>query len=157
MRVALCKSLGLAPAADDAAVLAAVTALKTASNSQLPSLDKYVPRGDYDAVQAKFNAAETALNTIKSERLAHEISSAIDGAVAAGKIAPANRGFYVASCRDEGGLERFKAFVGTAPSLTGASSLAATPPASSGGELTADEKAFCSMMELDEAAYKKAR
>jgi phage I-like protein len=163
-RVALCRELGLADEAGDDAILIAVGSLKTdkataLNRAETPSLEKFVPRADHDKIKADL---ATALNTIETDRkskLDAEITSAVDAAVAAGKVTPATKDYYVASCRESGGLERFKQFVAAAPSLTGTSGLDSKQAGAetANGALTAEEKALCTRMGLTEDAFKAAK
>jgi len=57
----------------------------------------------------------------------------VDGAVEAGKIAPAARGFYVGACRAEGGVEKFAAMVAAAPALVAPATPAAKPDGGGAG------------------------
>ncbi len=102
-----------------AAVQRATTAeanLETARNQPTtPDASEYVPMAQYNQVLTRATEAETALNTQREAEQAAAINQAVDQAIEAGKIAPATRDFYVASCRQEGGLDRFKAFIETAP------------------------------------------
>ncbi|KFB91583.1 hypothetical protein GTGU_04773, partial [Trabulsiella guamensis ATCC 49490] len=50
-----------------------------------------------------------------SEIAAKEAEALIDGAIAAGKVAPANREMYLALCRSEDGRTQFAEFVKGAP------------------------------------------
>jgi phage I-like protein len=92
------------------------TKLATAMNAQ-PSLEKFVPRADYDQAMTRATNAEQGLATIQKEKLDSEIETAINAALAAGKITPATVDYHRAQCRQEGGLERFAAFVAAAPAI----------------------------------------
>lgn len=110
---------------DTATEAEAVTALnsereqsKTALNAaSTPSLDKFVPRADFDAVQTRALNAERQLSEGNKAAREAEITKAIDEAVAAGKVAPASKEFYRATCQAEGGLEKFREFVKGAPTI----------------------------------------
>lgn len=158
---ALCKKLGLQAEASNEAILAAVDALngekdRALNSANSPSLEKFVPRADYDKVIGERDAATTALNTIKTEKSEGEIVAAVDEAVKGGKIAPASKDFYLGVCRKEGGLAEFKKFVDTAPAITTPSIETRTPVAGN-VDLTIDEKAACKAMGITEEAFKKAR
>lgn len=160
---ALCRKLGLADEASPEAIMSAVEALKADKDkalnaAQSPALDKFVPRTDYDKVKGDLDVATNSLKKIETDKREADIVAAVDGAVSAGKIAPASKDFYLATCRKDGGLDEFKKFVTTAPVLTTGTDLD-KKPASGGasGELTADEKAVCSAMGLSEDQFKKAR
>jgi len=160
---ALNRSLGLAEEASPAATQAAVDALKastaTALNAaQSPSLDRFVPRADFDALKVRAETSETALNKIKTDGLTAEINAAVDAAVAAGKITPATKDYHIASCKAAGGVAAFKAYVYATPSLTGASGLDnKQPAANANGALTADEIAVCRNLGMSEADFQKAK
>lgn len=91
--------------------------LQTALNNQQKTTDlnKFVPRADHDAVLLRAKNAEQNLQTIADEEKTAAITAAIDGAVAAGKIAPASKEFYTAVCQQEGGLDQFKTYLESAP------------------------------------------
>ncbi len=93
--------------------------LQTARNSeQQPDLTLYVPTATHEAALARAMNAEQQLATIATAEKTKKISSALDGAIAAGKIAPADREFYETSCNAEGGLDRFVAFIKSTPGVT---------------------------------------
>lgn len=121
---AIRQALGLKDDANDADAVLAIGDLKnnyqTALNSaQSPSLEKFVPRADHDLVLAKNGELETALNTERAGKRDAEINTLIDQAIADGKITPATREFYVATCNQQGGIEHFKTFIGKASKVTG--------------------------------------
>lgn len=88
-----------------------------------PSLEKFVPRADFDAALAKASNAEQALAAIKAEQLDVAVNSAITQALQDGKITPATAEYHKAQCRQEGGLERFTAYCAAAPVIAGGSGL----------------------------------
>jgi phage I-like protein len=113
----LLKKLGLAETASENDAIAAVEALQTAQNAGRVDLNLYVPRADFQLALNRANEAETKLaDQAKSARSA-EVTALIDGAVKAGKIAPASKEFYVATCASEEGLAAFKKHVETLPKL----------------------------------------
>jgi phage I-like protein len=64
--------------------------------------------------------AETAENKAKEEAAAmraEKIDAAIEAARKAGKITPATESYYRDQCAEEGGLEKFAAFVKAAPAI----------------------------------------
>ena len=111
-------ALGLAETATSPEIVTAIGALKasTALNAaQQPDLAKFVPRADYELA---LNRASTAEAKIAADgKAAHEakVAAAIDGAVKAGKVAPASREYYVATCSTVEGLAAFEKFVAAAP------------------------------------------
>jgi len=139
------KALGLAPDSGPAAAVAAITMLKTAeqtalNRAQSPDPVQFVPRADYEL-------ATNRLNTLEAEATARretEITGAVDGAVAAGKIAPASKEFHLAACRAEGGLERFREMITASPVIAAPTPPRADPTAPGGQpRLEADVLAMC--------------
>lgn len=124
----LLKRLGLPEDATEAQAITALnqiqTDLETAKNQEAtPSLDKFVPRGDYDQACSRATNAEQQLAALKQERVDEAIETAINQAVDDGKIAPATVEYHKAQCRTDGGLERFQQFVAAAPVITADSGL----------------------------------
>lgn len=108
----------------------AAQAIATALNrAEAPDLARFVPRADYDAVVSRARNAELWL--VERDRAEHEaaIEREIEAALAAGKIVPATVEYHRATCRDGGGLERFRAFVAATPAIADPSGLGARAPA----------------------------
>jgi phage I-like protein len=106
----------------EADLVTARTEVATARSSP-PSLDKFVPRADYEVALARAGTAETAIAEGKKAARQKEIDTEIDAALKAGKIVPASKDFYIATCSAEGGLERFRDFVKIAPTVGAPSGL----------------------------------
>ncbi|QPC44624.1 hypothetical protein HW532_19100 [Kaustia mangrovi] len=158
----LLEALGLKPEASKADALEAVGKLKgdlhtAQARAETPSLDKFVPRADYDAVVARAETAETTLANRDNETREAEIAALVDGAVTAGKIAPANRDFYVATAREEGGLERLKTFVESAPQVVAKSGLDDKDAPGGAGTLTDAETVVCRQLGMTEEDFAKSR
>jgi phage I-like protein len=124
----LLESLGLPAGTTFAAALNHIAKMKTdhataLNQAQNPPLDRFVPRADYDTALNRATTAETSLKTMKDAQLETAINTEIDAALAAGKITPATRDYHVAQCRQEGGLDRFKAYAAAAPVVAGATGL----------------------------------
>lgn len=110
--------LGLAETASADDAVTAITQLKNNEQVALnraasPDLTKFVPTETY---QLALNRAETAENTLKAQA-EKDAETLVDAAIEAGKIAPANRDMYLATCRSEDGHQQFVSFVKTAPVL----------------------------------------
>lgn len=156
----LLKRLGLP---EDATEEQAITALnqvqddlKTAKNREAtPSLDKYVPRADFDQAQQRAANAEQTLNNLKKEREDEAIETAINQALEDGKIAPATVDYHKAQCRTEGGLERFKTFVESAPAITGDSGLDGRKAPGADKALNSETLKIAGMMGNSEEDLKK--
>ena len=97
-----------------------IALVNKAMNQQQPDLQKFVPRPDFDAALARATNAESKLAEIEKARLEQAIESALNTALQAGQICPATVEFYRDGCRQEGGLDKFKAFLTSAPPVLGA-------------------------------------
>lgn len=142
--------LKLAEAASEDEVVAAITTLQqdlaTASNrAETPSLAKFVPREDYDTALARATNAETALASHKKAELETAIGALVDAALKAGKITPATKEYHLASCREEGGLERFRDFVKVAPTVADNDGRTTGDPADQGKALNTEEAQVAAM------------
>lgn len=154
--------LGLDEQADEAAALNAVDkladALATARNhADTPSLDKFVPRGDYDAALARASNAETRLAERERAEAEAAIETAINAALGAGKITPATADYHRAQCAAEGGLARFETFVASAPVIADPSALDGKAPPGAKGAAALDEyqRAACRALGADPAEFAK--
>lgn len=155
-------ALGLVDGASAEQCVTAINALKTDRRTALnraekPDPEKYIPKADYDLALNKLGTYETAENT----RREAEIVEAVDAVIAVGDPAcpPANRDDYLAMCRQEGGLERFRKLF--RPQVERALNRTETAnrekPAGSAGTLTAEERAVCRQTGMSEADYLAAR
>jgi len=126
---------------------AAKTDLSKAQNQAqaAPSLDKFVPRADYDAALARAANAENGLAAIRQAQADAEIEAEIESALKAGKITPATRDYHKAQCQAEGGLARFKEFVKAAPVVAGDSGLGGKAPEGQSKALNAEEMRIAEM------------
>jgi len=155
---ALCRALDLAPEASEDAVLRKIEGLAAelvaARNAaEHPPLDRFVPRADHD--QAKARLAE--LEADAHARNAAEIEGAVDAAIADGKTSPATRDYHIAACKAEGGLDRFRSWIATAPTLTAPTGLGGKAPAAGPMALTDDERAACRAAGWSEASFLAAK
>lgn len=121
------------------------TALNRANNPPTPSLDKYVPRADFDAERARASSAEQKLAEFEAKALNAEIDTEIDGALKAGKITPATVEYHKAQCRQEGGLQRFRDFVKSAPTVADPTDLGQRKPDEQPSAMNAEEKKVAAM------------
>lgn len=122
------RALGLVDAASPEQCVAAIEKIKkdteTALNkAQAPDLDKFVPRADYDTQLEKATNAQKRIDEIEAATKESDIQAAVDQALKDGKIAPSTKDYHVATCRQEGGLDRFKEYVKTAPVIADVSNL----------------------------------
>ncbi|AVI04946.1 I protein [Alteromonadaceae phage B23] len=156
----LLKKLGLPEDATEAQAIAALNQIQadldTAKNREsTPSLDKYVPRADFDQAQTRAANAEQTLKTLKDEREEEAIDTAINQALEDFKIAPSTVDYHKAQCRTDGGLERFKTFVESAPAITGDSGLDGRKAPGSDKALNAETLQIAGMMGNSEEDLKK--
>ncbi len=157
---ALLALLGLPETATEEQALAATTQLKAtaqAANSEQPSLERFVPRGDYDAMLNRATNAEQAL--AQREKAEHQkaVDAEIDAALKAGKITPATVDYHRASCSEQTGLERFRQYVAAAPVVGDPSDLGERKPAHTKTALNAEEQAMCLQMGVDPAEFAKTK
>lgn len=142
--------LGLPKGTTFEAALAHIGKLKgdlvTATNAAAsPSLDKFVPRADYDAALARATNAETSLADLNRKAKEKDITAAIDKALAEGKITPATVEYHKAQCALDGGLERFAEYCKAAPVIGDPSRMDGKRPEDQGAALNAEEKRIAEM------------
>ncbi|GFO67888.1 Mu phage protease GpI [Geomonas limicola] len=140
----LCRICGI-PEDSTAAQIIAACKKCCAMNHEQPSLDKFVPRADYDTALNRATTAESDLQAIKAGQLETAINTEIDAALAAGKITPATKDYHVAQCKQEGGLDRFKTFVAAAPVIAGATDLDSKEVDSKQTALNAEQQKIADM------------
>lgn len=170
----LLAALNLSQGATVDEVVAAINALKTArsdAESQLaqakntPDPTAWVPMSQYNAVLTRATNAETTINQQAQATQQAAINAAVDKAIKEGKLTPSAKDYYVAACQQDGGLDRFNAFIATAPKvMSDQTTLGKETPAqddtASNSEtittLTAQQKALCAEMGLKEEDYLKS-
>ncbi|MGY4028244.1 phage protease [Aeromonas rivuli] len=144
--VELTQALGLGADADIASALTAINTIKADHQLALnraatgPDLTKFVPKETYELALNRATTAETKVKQTEEAKLA----TLVDGAIASGKIAPANKEMFLGMCRAEGGVEQFNAFVASAPVIADASVVKTTTEQA--GALSTDELALCRKM-----------
>lgn len=108
-----------------------------------PSLDKFVPRSEYDVAICRANDAEKLIEDSEKKAHADLVTAEVDAACVAGKVTPVNKDFYIDTCSTKEGLEKFRAFVATAPVVGDKTDLDHKDPPSKdtlSDKLTADER-----------------
>lgn len=115
------------------------------NRAETPNLEKFVPRGDFDALLTRATNAEQKLAEIDQETLDKAINSEIDAALKAGKITPGTKDYYAAMCRQEDGLDKFKEFVAAAPVVAADTNLDDQDPEASGKALNAEQQQIAGM------------
>lgn len=158
MDKAVLEALGLNAAATAADAVVAIGKLKQAEATALnaantPDPDKFVPKPDHELALNRIKDFETGEKTRADEA----INAAVDAAVVAGKIAPSSKDYHIASCRAEGGLERFNTMVGAAPVIAGDSKLDGKEPSAPNTKLTDEEVAACQALGMSEKDFIAAK
>lgn len=158
----LLAALGLAEDVNEETALNAVATLKNdlekaTNNAKLPDLNKYVPRADYETAVNRANTAEAQLATNAQAALDAEIETEISAALKAGKITPATKDYYVATCRADGGLAKFREFVKAAPVIAdgGRQTDGQGKAAEGTAGLTENQRAICRRTGMSEDDYAK--
>jgi phage I-like protein len=160
MDKAVLEALGLNSDAAAANVVAAIGLLKTAEATALnraenPDNTKFVPRADHELALNRVRGFEDADKT----RETTAITSAVEAAITAGKIAPSSRDYHIAACQAQDGLKNFTAMVAASPGIAANSALDDKMPGTATPALTAEEIATCSALGMsreDFAAQKAA-
>jgi len=101
------RKLGLIDDASEDQILAAIEELKNApAMNRARDAERYVPRADYETALGQLNE----LRGRERERHDEEIVRTVDSVISVGdpSFPPANRNSYLAMCREEGGLDRFR-------------------------------------------------
>lgn len=161
MDKAVLEALGLPAASTAADAVVAINAIKvdrdTARNAaQTPDPAKFVPTADHQMALNRLRTLEEAENARRDS----EITAAVDGAIAAGKVAPASKDYHIAACRIDGGLDRFKAFIASAPVVAPPSGLDGKTPGGTdqtGTALSGEEIAVCQMFGTDPTTFAAAK
>lgn len=144
--VELTQALGLGADADVAAAITAIGSLKSEHQLAMnrvaagPDLTKFVPKETFDLAMNRATKAEALVKETEEAKLA----TLVDGAIAAGKIHPANKEMFLGMCRAEGGVDQFQKFVASAPVLVDANKVKTTTEQA--GALSTDELALCRKM-----------
>lgn len=152
-------ALGLPENATELDAVAAINALKEAqavalNSERSPSLDKYVPRADYDGLMKRAENAEQQLQAHKKSELQTAINAEIEAALTAGKITPATKAYHIAQCQQEGGLERFREFVKAAPSVTDPV-VPTEQPTTTSTAINSEQQTAARMLGMTDADYLK--
>ncbi|WP_299734003.1 phage protease [uncultured Endozoicomonas sp.] len=158
---AIRQALGLKEDANEADAVQAIGTLKTdhqvaLNRAETPDAEKWVPTETHQLAQNRAESAEKDLATYRTK----EMEGEVDAAIEAGKIAPANRDHYLAICRQEGGIDTFRALAKTMPKVV-------STEAGVGGKkpegdqqqskISADELAICRDLGITEDEYLAAR
>lgn len=135
------------------------TARAELARSATPDLNKFVPRADFDAALARAAKAEKEISDGQAASHKASVEAEVDAAVKAGKITPATKDFYVATCATTDGLKSFREFVKAAPVVGDVSKLEGekAPKTDDAAKLTEAELAVASRCGLTPELYAAAR
>lgn len=155
---AVADALALAENATEQDAVAAIGALKSSEQVALnrasqPDLTKFVP---IDTHKVALNRAETAEAAVKAVQ-DRETESLVDAAIAAGKVAPANKEMYLALCRSEGGLEHFEKFAEGAVKIVSDKPIKTPVQQQSEKPLEEHEIAMCRKLHISEDDFLKSK
>lgn len=156
-------ALNLGEDAGETAIVTAINTMKSEYETALnaaraaPDLERFVPKATYEAAVNRADAAECELRKVQDAAAEQEIETAVNAAIEGKKIAPADRDFYVAACRAEGGLDRFRDWAKTTPQIAAPSGLDGKQPKGGGAGLSEDERAACRALGVSEAEFIRAR
>lgn len=156
---ALLALYGLPPTASKEEFYAKAKEVVERNSAAAPSLENFVPRAEYDRLKAELaakdkDAAEKAAAAEEAER-----EQLLQGAMKDGKVAPASAEFFRSSMRAPGGVELFRKFLASAPTIAGPSGLPAAPASASGtvAGLTAAELESCRVFNQKPEDYLKTK
>lgn len=144
-------ALGLAETAPEAEIVTAINSVKSAVAT--PDITKFVPRSDYELA---INRAKTAEETLAAGKKAEQdaaVEAAITGALTAGKITPASVDYHRSMCAQQGGLEKFKAYVAAAPQVIAQGGNQGGGPQAETLSLNATDKQVAAQLGISEETY----
>ena len=157
----LLAKLGLPKTASENEAIAAVDKLHASLNAaQTPSLALFVPRADYDLVSGKLTALNAQIEGEKKAARDKDVAAFLDGAMKAGKVAPASKDHYLALCASDAGFEQVKKLVEATPSFFDPAKLdegARNREEGAGVALNAQERELLKHTNLTEAEFIEAR
>jgi phage I-like protein len=146
-------ALGLAATASESDVVTAMTAgAQAAKDVKDPT--KFVPKADLDAALTRATNAETALATVQKGQATAKATAAVEAAIAEGKITPASKDHWISIAQET--PDAFEKAMASMPKIAGQTT--ATEKRVDGADadangLTADQKALCASLGLEEKAY----
>lgn len=123
-----------------------------------PSLDRFVPRADYDAAIARNKELEADVAQRAQDVHAQEVNAAITSALKDGKITPATKDYHQAVCMTKEGLAQFRSFVDQAPTVCAPSDLEGRDPPDAGEKkMTDSQRAIARQCGVSDEDFEKAR
>lgn len=159
-RKALCQKLKLPETASDAEIFAAIDKLESdtaiaLASAKAPDLNQYVPRADYTLVAGERDRLQTEIASRNAGDLAAEATKLVEQGIKDRKIAPASKDYYLSTCSTREGVDKFKAFIATAPAVVPAGAGADPADTATGKALTSIQKQVARQLGISEEAYAK--
>ncbi len=151
MSKAIALALGLAETAPEAEIVTAINSVK--SKAATPDITQFVPRSDYQLALNRATTAEAALADGKKAEHDAAVETAINGALTAGKITPASVDYHRAMCAQQGGLDKFKAYVAAAPAVIAQGVDPATQKTGDSLSLNATDRAVARQLGMSDETY----
>lgn len=150
--------LGLAATATADDAVKAIQQIKTAEQVALnraenPDLTKFIPVETHQLALNRAESAESKLNDIAIK----ESEALVDSAIEAGKVAPANREMYLATCRSEEGRKQFAEFVKAAPVIVSKTTTIKKESTEGHASLSDEDLAMCRHMGISEEEFLSVR
>ena len=150
--------LGLAATATAYDAVKAIQQIKTAEQVALnraenPDLTKFIPVETHQLALNRAESAESKLNDIATK----ESEALVDSAIEAGKVAPANREMYLATCRSEEGRKQFAEFVKAAPVIVSKTTTTKKESTEGHASLSDEDLAMCRHMGISEEEFLSVR
>lgn len=129
------------------------------ARSANPTLDKFVPRADYDSVVAQCNSLKKEKEDEEKAAFKAEVEREVDAAMKEGKVTPQTREYHIAACSDKKGLARFKEFAKNAPAVCDPSTLETDPKPvpNTSNRMTDEEKKIAEAFGMKTEDYLKER
>ena len=138
----ICNSLGIAEGATEAEVVTEINSLRTR----------------LAAAEAKAAEAEKRIREQEEAAFKAELNSAVEKGVEDGKIAPAQKEFFLTSINSQEALDSFKAMLGKSPRLIeDGETVTGKPEGEDKASLNAEEKTFSEMLGVTQEEYIKAK
>ncbi len=135
----IAEKLGLNATANTDEICTAINALQTKA-SQMPDLNAFVPRATYEQTETALNTANAKLAQIEKDKHNQAVELALNSAIKAKKIAPADKDYYQTQCATEDGLKAFNAFIEKKAPLIGDVALPDNPPQAEKRALNSEEQ-----------------
>lgn len=138
----ICNSLGISEGATEAEVVTEINSL----------------RARLATAEEKAAEAERKIQEQEKAAFKAELNAAVEKGVEDGKIAPAQKDFFLASINSQEQLDSFRQMLGKSPRLIDEGETITGKPGEEGkAELNAEEKSFCEALGVSEEEYNKAK